>query len=74
MYVIISGKNRVEFCNVKRKKDFDRRFFKTRGQLYLIPPDGMVRMRVIEYGKERPSEAAIAYEENTIVPYETNGI
>lgn len=74
MYVIISGKNRVEFCNVKRKKDFDRRFFKTRGQLYLIPPDGMVRMRIIEYGKERASEGAIAYEENTIVPYETNGI
>lgn len=74
MYVIISGANRVEFCEVKRKKDFDRRFFLTRGQLYFIPTNGMVRMRIIEYGKERPSEAAIAYEENSIVPYDTCGL
>lgn len=71
MQVIISGINRVEFCTVNKKKDLDRRFFMTRGQLYLVPPDGLVRMRVIEYGKKRPSEAVIMYKENEIVPYET---
>ena len=74
MYVIISGANRVEFCEVKRKRDFDRRFFMSRGQLYFIPTNGMVRMRNIEFGKERQSEAAIAYEENSIVPYDTCGL
>lgn len=74
MYVIISGANRVEFCEVKRKRDFDRRFFRTRGQLYFIPTNGMVRMRIIEYGKERQSEAVIIYEENSIVPYDTCGL
>ena len=71
MQVIISGKNRVEFCTVNKKRDLDRRFFMTRGQLYLVPPDGLVRMNIIEYGKKRPSEAVIMYAENEIVPYET---
>ena len=70
MFVIISGANRVEFCDVERKKDFDRWFFLTRGQLYFIPTDGMTKMLITEYGKRRPSEAAIIYEENTIVPYD----
>lgn len=74
MYVIISGANRAEFCEVVRKKDFDRRFFMTRGQLYFIPTNGMARMRVIEYGKERDSEAVIIYEENSIAPYDTCGL
>lgn len=71
MQVIISGKNRVEFCTVNKKKDLDRRFFMSRGQLYLVPPDALVRMRIVEYGKERAAEAVIVYEENKIVPYET---
>lgn len=74
MYVIISGANRVEFCEVKRKRDFDRRFFMSRGQLYFIPTNGMTRMRIVEFGKERPSEAVIIYEENSIVPYDTCGL
>lgn len=74
MYVIISGANRVEFCEVKRKSDFDRRFFLSRKQLYFIHPDGMVRMKVKRWGKERDSDAVIAYEENSIIPYDTKGI
>lgn len=74
MFVIISGANRVEFCKVVRKEDFNRRFFMTRGQLYYIPTNGMVRMKVTEFGKERPSEAVIIYEENSIFPYDMKGI
>lgn len=74
MIVIISGCNRVEFCKVRKKKDFDRQFFMTRGQLYIVPPNGFTRMRIIEYGKERPSEAVIAYKENEIVPYDTKNL
>lgn len=74
MYVIISGANRVEFCEVRRKNDMNRRFFMSRGQLYFIPTNGMTRMRIIEFGKERPSEAVIMYEENAIVPYDTCGL
>jgi len=61
MEVIISGANRVEFCDVQRKEDFNKAFFATRGQLYYIPTHGMVRMKITEFGKERPSEAVIAY-------------
>lgn len=74
MQVIISGSNRVEFCKVKKKSDFNRRFFMTRGQLYFVPTNGLVRMRIFEYGKERDSDAVIAYEENTIVPYDQKDI
>ena len=74
MMVIISGTNRVEFCTVTRKEDFYKAFFATRGQLYFIPTNGMVRMRITEYGKERPSEAVMAYEENTIFPYDCKDI
>ena len=70
MQVIISGANRVEICSVKKKTDFDRRFFLTRGQLYFVPTDALVRMQVIEYGKKRQSEAVIIYKENEIVPYD----
>lgn len=74
MKVIISGCNRMEFCNVKKKKDFDRRFFMTRGQLYSVFPHALVRMRVYTYGKERDTEAVIAYKENEIIPYDTKDI
>lgn len=70
MQVIISGANRVEICTVKKKTDFDRRFFMTRGQLYFVPTDALVRMQVYEYGKRKPSEAVIIYKENEIVPYD----
>ncbi len=74
MEVIISGANRVEFCEVQRKEDFNKAFFATRGQLYFIPTHGMVRMKITEFGKERPSEAVIAYEENSIFPYDLKDI
>lgn len=70
MQVIISGINRVEFCKVKKKKDFERRFFMTRGQLYFVPVNGLTRMHIIDYGKHRDSDAAIIYEENKIIPYD----
>lgn len=70
MIVIVSGINRVEFCHVKKKKDFDRRFFMTRGQLYFVPVNGLTRIRIREFGKDRDSDAAIIYEENKIVPYD----
>lgn len=74
MIVIISGSNRVEFCKVVKKNDFSRRFFMTRGQLYFVPVNGLTRMRIREYGKDKPSEAVIAYEENEIKPYDTCGL
>lgn len=74
MMVIVSGANRVEFCTVTRKEDFHKAFFATRGQLYFIPTNGMVRMRVTEFGKQRPSEAVMAYEENSIFPYDMKDI
>lgn len=74
MIIVISGANRVEFCKVTKKSDFSRRFFMTRGQLYFVPTNGLKRMRVREFGKERPSEAVIAYEENEIKPYDTCGL
>lgn len=74
MMVIISGANRVEFCTVQRKEDFNKAFFATRGQLYFIPTHGMVRMKITEFGKERPSEAVMAYEENSIFPYDLKDI
>lgn len=70
MQIIISGVNRVEFCKVTKKKDFDRRFFMTRGQLYFVPVNGLTRMRIREFGKDRDSDAVIVYEENKIVPYD----
>ena len=70
MQVIISGSNRMEICKVTKKHDFDRRFFMTRGQLYFVPTNALVRMRVYEYGREKPSEAAICYVENETVPYD----
>lgn len=73
MKVIISGVNRMEFCEIK-KKDLDKRFFMTRGELYFIPTNGMTRMRRYEYGKEKESDEVIIYEENTIVPYDQRDV
>lgn len=70
MQVIISGINRVEFCKVTKKKDFERRFFMTRGQLYFVPVNGLTRMHITEFGKERDTDATIIYEENKIIPYD----
>lgn len=74
MIVIVSGANRIEFCQIKKKSDFTRRFFMTRGQLYCVPPNGLTRMRIREFGKDRDTEAVIAYEENKIIPYDVKDI
>lgn len=73
MKVIISGVNRMEFCDIKRK-DLDKRFFMTRGELYFVPTNGMTRLRRYEYGKEKESDEVIIYEENMITPYDTRDI
>lgn len=55
MMHITVGQNRVECLEIK-KKDYDKRFFATRRQLYKMDPSGLVRMRVYDSdGKELPS-------------------
>lgn len=73
MQMIISGVNRVEFCKIKRG-DLDKRFFLTRGELYFLPTNGMRRMRIYDFGKERESDEVIMYEENAIVPVDPCGL
>ncbi len=74
MIAHISGVNRAEFFEVKRKKDFSRVFFMTRQQLYRVSPNGLTRVFITHYGKERPSDAIISYKENEIIPYDTKGL
>lgn len=55
MMHITVGQNRVE-CSTIRKKDFDKRFFGIRRQMYKMDPAGLVRMRVYdEHGIEQSS-------------------
>lgn len=68
MMLIIVGTNRVEFVRVKRK-DFDRHFVTTRGQLYKLYPDGLTRCIVTKHGKHAKDEEIIVYKENAIQPY-----
>lgn len=67
MLVIIVGKNRIEYCQVK-KQNLDKHFFATRGQLYKVYPDTMRKIEIIEDGKKR-TETCIIYPENGIRPY-----
>lgn len=69
MQIIIVGQNRVEFCPIK-KKDNEKRFFATRGQLYKVVPDQLIRFRQYDLkGKELPSDEVIIFVENSTVPY-----
>ncbi|MBO4763703.1 MAG: hypothetical protein J5485_03700 [Candidatus Methanomethylophilaceae archaeon] len=55
MQCIVIGNNRVE-CNEIRRKDYDKRFFARRRQLYKMDPGGLIRMRIIgKDGRERES-------------------
>lgn len=55
MIHITVGQNRVE-CSRIRKRDYDKRFFGIRRQLYKMDPGGLVRMRVYdERGEEKES-------------------
>ena len=71
MMVIIVGNNRVEYCKVN-KKDEGLHFFKTRGQLYKVYPNGLSRLRVFDYGgKQIADEEVIIFYENETTPYDT---
>lgn len=68
MMVIIIGKNRVEFCSVK-KKDLTKHFYTTRGQLYKVYPDALRPMEIYKNGAWVRSESVIVFEENGTEPY-----
>lgn len=67
MKVYIIGRNRVEMCKVK-PKDYDKHFFATRGQLYKMYPDNLMRTIRYEYGVRRKDEEIIVYPENGVKP------
>lgn len=74
MMVIIVGEDRVEFCTVK-KQDEHLHFFKTRGQLYKVYPNGLTRARIFDYdGMEIGSKEVIIFYENETHPYDTHDI
>lgn len=68
MMVIIIGKNRVEYCTVK-KKDLAKHFYVTRGQLYKVFPDALRPMEIYKNGSWVRSESVIVFEENGTTPY-----
>lgn len=74
MMVMIIGQNRAELAKVPRK-DQDKHFFKTKGQLYKVYPDGLSRMRIYDAdGVETESEEVIVYAENEVVPYHPRNV
>lgn len=68
MMVIIIGKNRAEYCRV-RKKDLSQHFFITRNQLYKIYPDALTPMEVHHDDAWVESESVLVFEENATKPY-----
>lgn len=68
MMVIIIGKNRAEYCRVK-KKDVANHFFITRNQLYKVYPDALTPMEVYHDGAWVESESVLVFEENACKPY-----
>lgn len=68
MMVIIVGKNRAEYCRV-RKKDVANHFFITRNQLYKVYPDALTPMEVYHDGAWVESESVLVFEENACKPY-----
>ena len=68
MMVIIIGKNRAEYCRV-RKKDVANHFFITRNQLYKVYPDALTPMEVYHDGAWVESESVLVFEENACKPY-----
>ena len=70
MMGIIVGKNRLEYCKIK-KKDVIKHFFVTRQQLYKIYPDGLIPMDIYHDGAYLRTESVTIFEENGICPYHT---
>ena len=74
MMVIIVGENMIDYCTVNRH-DEGLHFYKTRGQLYKVYPNGLTRMRVFDYGgMEIKNEEVIIFYENETHPYDTHDI
>lgn len=67
--VIIMGRDRAEYCNVKKKYK-EKHFFRTREQLYRVRPEGLSRMRINYFGKVKGSDEVVVYRENEIIPYQ----
>lgn len=65
---IIIGKNRVEYMRI-RKKDLDKHFFKSRGQMYMIYPECLTPVEVYHNGVWVESESIIVFPENGTMPY-----
>lgn len=72
MLAIIVGSNRVEVCPLK-KADYEKWFFRHRGQTYLIMPQNLVRLRYYDAkGNEtREPEEAIIFPEGSSLAYDT---
>ena len=68
MMAIIIGKNRVEYMRI-RKKDLDKHFFKSRGQMYMIYPECLTPVEVYHNGVWVESESIIVFPENGTMPY-----
>ena len=68
MMVIIIGKNRVEYCNV-RKKDVSKRFYVSRDQQYSIVPECFRQMEIKHNGAWVRTETVIVFDENNALPY-----
>lgn len=70
MMGLIVGKNRFEFCKIK-KKDVVKHFFTTREQLYKIYPDGLIPMDIYHDGAYVETQSVTMFEENGLCPYHT---
>lgn len=68
MRVIIVGENRAEFCRIS-PRDYDKRFFETRGQCYRVYPQELHRLKVYEGDDLVEEDEVIVYREGSIVPY-----
>lgn len=68
MMLIVIGSSRAEMIKVK-KRDYEKHFLVTRGQLYKLYPDGLERCFVYDYGVRKDDEEMIVYPENGIIPY-----
>lgn len=73
MKLIVVGKNRAEYCNIKRG-DQEKHFVKTRGQLYMVMPDSLTRCKCTRFGKRAGDDEIIVFSENASKPYMTGSI
>lgn len=70
MKVIIIGRNRAEFCTIKRG-DEEKHWVRTRGQTYMVMPDGLTRVIQTKHGKRVDDDEIMVFSENASKPYAT---